>query len=83
MSIEHTATGQDAPALPPALRIGGLFAGRQRGRERIGRQRGRERKETPARDEAAVEARVVRALYGDPVLRQGEYGTCPGSSAGR
>ena len=65
---------QDEPVLPSALGISVLFAGWQRARERVA---------TPTRDEVAVEAHVVRALYGDPVCRRDAYGTSPGRPLGR
>jgi len=65
---------QDGPILPSALRISVLFAGWQRAREQLA---------TLTRDEVAVEAQVVRALYGDPVCRRDAYGTAPGPLIGR
>ena len=65
---------QDAHALPSALRISVLFAGWQRAREQVA---------TLTRDEVAVEAQVVRALYGDPVCRSDTYGTSTGPPFGR
>ncbi len=65
---------QDENALPSALRISVLFAGWQRAREQVA---------TLTRDEVAVEAHVVRALYGDPVCRRDTYGTSPGPPLGR
>ena len=65
---------QDDHAWPSALRISVLFAGWQRAREHVA---------TLARDEVAVEAQVVRALYGDPVCRRDAYGTSPGPPLGR
>ena len=64
---------QDEHALPSALRISVLFAGWQRAREQVA---------TLTRDEVAVEAQVVRALYGDPVCRRDAYGTSPGPPLG-
>ncbi len=60
--------------LPSALRISVLFAGWQRAREQVA---------TLTRDEVAVEAQVVRTLYGDSACRRDAYGTCPGPSRGR
>ncbi|HTQ69088.1 MAG TPA: hypothetical protein VMI13_10395 [Solirubrobacteraceae bacterium] len=64
---------QDELALPSVLRISVLFAGWQRAREQVG---------LLTRDEVAVEAHVVRTLYGDPICRRDAYGTSPGSPLG-
>ena len=65
---------QVGPMLPSALRISVLFAGWQRAREQVARL---------TYDEVAVEAQVVRALYGDPVCRRDAYGTSHGPPIGR
>lgn len=67
-------TRQDEHALPSALRISVLFVGWQRAREQAA---------TLMSDELAVEAQVVRTLYGDPVCRRDAYGTSPGPPLGR
>ena len=61
--------GQDDRSLPSALRISVLFAGWERARGQVA---------TLALDDTAVEAHVVRALYGDPLCRRDAYGTSPG-----
>ena len=62
---------QDEPGLLPSpLTISLLFAGWQRACEHVA---------APTCDEVAVEADVVRALYGDPSCRRRAHGTCDDS----
>jgi hypothetical protein len=61
---------QDEPGLPSPLTISLLFAGWQRACEHVA---------APTCDEVAVEADVVRALYGDPSCRRRAHGTCDDS----
>jgi hypothetical protein len=59
--------------LPSPLAISVLFAGWQRACEHLA---------TATRNDEAVEAEVVCALYGDPALRHQAYATCGGVGAG-
>ena len=61
---------QDEPGLPSPPTISLLFAGGQRACEHVA---------ALTCDEMAVEAEVVRALYGDPSCRRRAQGTCDDS----
>jgi len=62
----------DTDLLSP-LAISVLFAGWQRACEHLA---------TATYDDGAVEAEVVHALYGDPVVRHQAHATCGGVGAG-
>ena len=64
---------QGEAGLPSPLAISLLFAGWQRACEHLA---------TATRNDEAVEAEVVCALYGDPALRHQAYATCGGVGAG-
>jgi hypothetical protein len=59
-------TVHDEPGLPSAIAISLLFVGWQRACEHVA---------ALTCDEVAVEAEVVRALYGDPSCRRRAHGT--------